>query len=232
MKYIDILNSCQNKAKFQVVYFPKGSKILKTVTTPEFEMGLIRTIQIPDDANTIGLRIFYISSKGTANEIFNTSFPVAVTKCYEVYGAVDNPRSHEINCSNIKNQDYIYALNKSSEIIKGELIYTVGKEGFKEDTIKIKKGKGFTFRIPQQAELIQIKIFMIKEGIFTDTTKVIYIELIKGRPLRRCFEVTGIFEKSECKAVTCPNDNLGNPNPTIPQNCCCCECPFKNMCNK
>ena len=224
MKYIDILNSCLNKIKFQVSYIPKGSKNLKTVVSPEFTMGEVRTIQIPDDANTVALRVIFISSRGKSKEMFNSSFPKPITKCYETYGAVDNPRCHEINCANIKNQDYIYALNKSSDFIKGELIYTVGKEGIKETTTKVKSGRSFTFKIPQGAEVIQIKIFIIKEGIFKDDERMVYIEVIKGRPLKRCFEITGTFTKSECKAVTCPSVL----NQTQ-QNSCCCQCPFKDI---
>lgn len=226
MKYIDILNSCMNKIKFQVSYFPKGAKNIKVVNSPTFEMGIVRTIQIPDDANTVLLRVFFINSRGNSKEMFNATSTAPVTKCYETYGAVDNPRCHEIDCKKVKNQDYIYALNKSSDFIMGELIYTIGKEGIKETTIKIKPNRSFSFRIPQQAEVIQLKIYMIKEGIFKDSTRLIHVQVIEGRPLRRCFEITGNYTKSQCNSVKCPSSSL-NETSSEGENCCC-KCLFNN----
>lgn len=66
--------------------------------SPHFAAGGAQEIQIPFDAQEVGLKVDLFTGIGTRKRIFTQQFGEAVRKCYTVWGSVSHPEWGEYPC--------------------------------------------------------------------------------------------------------------------------------------
>ncbi|MGL5245313.1 MAG: hypothetical protein ACRC7R_09095 [Sarcina sp.] len=233
MALIKVLNKSSVKIDVQIYYTQKTQKEKIKVVAPSFGPGEHEVLLIPDDSTSVNIRVLLLKADGTFKEAASKSFKVVKDRCYEVLGNQSSLKFNEVSCKGGSREDFIYFQNQAIATMKCELIYTVGKEGFKSEGPPIsKKGDGMAFSMPKEAEFIQFKIYFLEQN---GTWTVVQNFVLKNRPIRKCYVSTNSPGKKPpilISEVKCPNisgllstvgvvntdNNLTSVNPVYPQN--------------
>lgn len=96
---ITIRNTGGYVAKFSITYDYQGKEVTKS--SGKFSAGVNKTLEIPEGATNIYLKVeeyWFISSTTT---IFTKKFPAPVTKCYKIWGTTLNPKWEETDCASM-----------------------------------------------------------------------------------------------------------------------------------
>ncbi|MGL5245315.1 MAG: hypothetical protein ACRC7R_09105 [Sarcina sp.] len=185
MAFIKVLNKSSLRIDFWVYYKQKTQVIRFAVHSPIFGNGEYERLYIPDDSTKIEVKVFVEKSAGSFSQAFSKSFNSVSDKCYELLGSKKSLKFNEVACSSGAREDFVYFQNQANATMKCELIYTVGKEGFKSEGPPIsKKNDGMAFSMPKEAEFIQFKIFYLeKDNSWTAVQNFVF----KERPVRKCY---------------------------------------------
>ncbi|MPQ43044.1 hypothetical protein [Clostridium tarantellae] len=255
MKYIDFLNNSLVSIKMKIFYYVPGKQGIQSTESPIIKTGIYKTVSMPDNTYSILIRMFFEDSKGLWKEFGNTSLASAINKCYEIFGSESKINFHEIDCSKLRGFNYAYFVNKSENLLKGVLSYTLKRESYKEETKEIKKYKEVFLNIPADATNIIFTLFVLEKKTFSkDVWHQIINERIAGRIPKVCYEITGKWPNIIAKKIQCPpensvetllgfngstNENNLNPENTkiIKKTCSCCRkcccnrcCYYNNKC--
>jgi len=93
---ITVRNEGGYVAKFSITYAFQGKEVTKT--SDNFTLGVNKTLEIPEGATNIYLKVEEYWFIGQTTTIFTKTFPTPVTKCYKIWGTTLNPKWEEISC--------------------------------------------------------------------------------------------------------------------------------------
>lgn len=94
---ISVYNSGGFISQFYVEWENKDGKLEKG-DSEAYPLGMNKTINIPDGAKNVKLKVVNWIFFGHSADIFNESFLGPVTKCYKIWGVSLDPRHAEIPC--------------------------------------------------------------------------------------------------------------------------------------
>ncbi|MGL5245316.1 MAG: hypothetical protein ACRC7R_09110 [Sarcina sp.] len=234
MQFIRILNSSPMRMNFWVYYNEMHHATQSIAHTPFFKKGQYEQINLPEFANNITLKVYVEKSPGSRSLAFTISVKSRNNKCYELLGST-SLKLNEIKCDAVQNKGFIYFKNGTNKPMRGELIYTSGKEGFKDEGEPLGLDGDINFTIPVSATYIQFSVFILDStGKWTRVNSFKF----KTASIKKCYVSRMMGQSISINEVKCETlDGLsGSGSSTLTSidivniNSNCCDCCCKSCC--